>query len=140
MSIFSRSTSKSVQDKVDRAYDKKVGRDYSGVWSGSKSGSLSTVKDDFLMDIGAKEKTSSYYARLDDRARRSRESGPSNDDDGGGGRSAPRKTARQEYEEMRAAALAKMRIEGQERRKKFEKEKGERVAALKKKRAKLLNI
>lgn len=139
MSIFSRSVSKSDQDKVDRAYDKKVGSDYSGVWSGSKSGSLSTVKDDFLMDIGAKEKTSSYYARLDDRSARSRESGPSGDG-GGGSRSAPRKTARQEYEEMRAAALAKMRIEGQERRKKFEKEKGERVAALKKKRAKLLNI
>lgn len=136
MSIFSRSTSKGSGSAVD----KKVGSDYSGVWSGSKSGSLSTVKDDFLMDIGAKEKTSSYYARLDDRSARSRESGPSGDGGGGGSRSAPRKTARQEYEEMRAAALAKMRIEGQERRKKFEKEKGERVAALKKKRAKLLNI
>lgn len=134
MSIFSRSTSKGSGSAVD----KKVGSDYSGVWSGSNSGSLSTVKDDFLMDIGAKEKTSSYYARLDDRAARSRESGPSGD--GGGYRSAPGKTARQEYEEMRAAALAKMRIEGQKRRKKFEKEKGERVAALKKKRAKLLNI
>lgn len=42
--------------------------------------------------------------------------------------------------ELKAAAKKKYRAEAQARRRKFEKEKGERVAAMKKKRAKLLNV
>lgn len=42
--------------------------------------------------------------------------------------------------ELKAAAKKKYRAEAQARRRKFEKEKGERVAAMKKKRSKLLNV
>jgi len=42
--------------------------------------------------------------------------------------------------QLKAAAKKRYRAEAQARRKKFEKEKGERVAAMKKKRAKLLNL
>ena len=103
---------------------------------------LKQAKDDFLMDIGAKKKNIDYYARLDDRRKRSQEAmknigkdifgRPASD------RSRPRgETAAEKAARLKREALEKRKAEGQEKRKKFYKEKGERLAKL---RAKLLNL
>ena len=103
---------------------------------------LKQAKDDFLMDIGVKKKGIDYYARLDDRKKRSQEAmknlgkdlrgNPASD------RSRPRgETAAEKAARLKKEALEKRKAEGQEKRKKFYKEKGERLAKL---RAKLLNL
>ena len=103
---------------------------------------LKQAKDDFLMDIGVKKKGIDYYARLDDRKKRSQEAmknlgkdlrgNPASD------RSQPRgETAAEKAARLKREALEKRKAEGQEKRKKFYKEKGERLAKL---RAKLLNL
>jgi len=99
--------------------------------------SLEKIKDDFLMDIGAKDKDIDYYARLDDRKKRSQKMV----DDMRSKRNSSGKpkgeTAAQREARLKREALEKEKAEGQERRKKFYKEKGERLAKLK---AKLLNL
>ena len=102
------------------------------------------AKDDLLMDIGVKKRGIDYYARLPDRKKRSQEASKKGygKDIFGRPASERRTAARGETAAERAArlkkeALEKRRAEGQEKRKKFYKEKGERLARLK---AKLLNL
>ena len=104
---------------------------------------LTQAKDDFLMDIGVKKKGIDYYARLDDRKKRSQEASknlgknifgrPASD------RSAAARgeTAAERAARLKKEALEKRKAEGKERRKKFYKQKDERLAKLK---AKLLNL
>jgi len=104
---------------------------------------LQQAKDDLLMDLGFKDKDVDYYARLDDRKKRSAEAmekgfgkdifgRPASDRSQPKGETAAEKAAR-----LKREALEKRKAEGQEKRKKFYKEKGERLARLK---AKLLNL
>lgn len=98
---------------------------------------LKQAKDDFLMDIGVKKKGIDYYARLDDRAARSKKA-MEDLQKRRKGKSKPRgETAAEREARLKREALAKRRAEGQEKRRKFYKEKGERLAKLK---AKLLNL
>lgn len=113
-----------------------------GNYKSPKTG-LQQAKDDVLMDLGFKTKDVDYYARLDDRKKRSQEAmkkgfgkdifgRPATD------RSRPRgETAAERAARLKREALARRRAEGQEKRRKFYKEKGERLAKLK---AKLLNL
>ena len=113
-----------------------------GNYKSPKTG-LQQAKDDVLMDLGMKDKDVDYYARLDDRKKRSREAMKSLGKDLRGNPASERRTvARGETAAEKAArlkkeALEKRKAEGQEKRKKFYKEKGERLAKLK---AKLLNL
>tara|TARA_R100001163_G_scaffold807_2_gene1347 strand:+ start:1377 stop:1856 length:480 start_codon:yes stop_codon:yes gene_type:complete len=99
------------------------------------------AKDDFLMDIGVKKKGIDYYARLPDRQKRSREAMKNLGKDIFGRPASDRRgssAARGETAaERKARLLAERKAEGQKRRKKFYKEKDERLAKLK---AKLLNL
>ena len=98
---------------------------------------LKQAKDDFLMDIGVKQKGIDYYARLDDRKKRSKQA-MEDLQKRRKGKSKPRgETAAEREARLKREALAKRRAEGQEKRRKFYKEKGERLAKL---RAKLLNL
>lgn len=85
------------------------------------------AKDDFLMDIGAKNKTIDYYARLDDRQKRSQEAmkklmeksnKKSNKKSKKGKQTKTDKKAEEKKE-----AMAKLREEGRQRRIKFYKDK-----------------
>jgi len=103
---------------------------------------LTQAKDDFLMDIGVKKKGIDYYARLDDRKKRSQEAMKNLGKDISGrpasDRSRPRgETAAERAARLKREALEKRKAEGKERRKKFYKQKDERLAKLK---AKLLNL
>ena len=102
-------------------------------------------KDDFLMDLGIKEKNQAYFRDLEDRQKRSQEAmknigkdifgRPASDRSGSSvarGETAAERAARLKKEE-----LAKRKAKGQERRRKFYKQKDERLAKLK---AKLLNL
>ena len=101
------------------------------------------AKDDVLMDIGVKKRGIDYYARLPDRQKRSREASSSLGKDIFGRPASERRsasvaeTAAQRRARLKQEALAKRKAEGQIKRKKFYKEKGERLARLK---AKLLNL
>ncbi len=95
----------------------------------------SRIRDDFLMDIGEKEKTPEYRSRLAERTRRSREAMKNLKTNKGN--KTKRKTARMVLDEERAAKLAKERVEGQKKRKAFEKKQGEKYA---RRRRLLLNI
>ena len=116
--------------------DRRMGGDYAGIYQSPRSRSLSTVRTDFLMDTGQMPRTSEYFARLPERRRRSQESvermnrSMSRD-------SAPSKPKGPSEAEI---ALAKRKAEGQKARKKFEKEKGERRIALRKRYMKLLKL
>ena len=102
---------------------------------------LTQAKDDFLMDIGVKKKGIDYYARLDDRKKRSQEASKNLGKDIFGRPASDRRgssAARGETAaERKARLLADRKAEGQQRRKKFYKQKDERLAKLK---AKLLNL
>tara|TARA_R100001443_G_scaffold35808_3_gene49610 strand:+ start:246 stop:698 length:453 start_codon:yes stop_codon:yes gene_type:complete len=104
-----------------------------------KRNAFHNVRDDVLMDLGLKEKTPSYFANLDDRQKRSREAGKNLGKDIFGRPASDRRTvARGETAaERKATLLAERKAEGQKRRKKFYKQKDERLAKLK---AKLLNL
>ena len=101
-----------------------------------------SAKDDFLMDIGIKEKNQAHFRDLEDRQKRSQAASknigkdifgrPATDRSRSRGETAAEREAR-----LKREALAKRRAEGQEKRRKFYKEKGERLAKLK---AKLLNL
>tara|TARA_R100001510_G_scaffold24665_1_gene21676 strand:+ start:219 stop:665 length:447 start_codon:yes stop_codon:yes gene_type:complete len=109
-----------------------------GNYKSPKTG-LQQAKDDFLMDIGVKEKDQDYYARIDDRAKRSQQA---MEDMKERRRKKNRRrrrgeTAAEREARLKREALAKQRAEGQTKRKKFYKEKDERLAKLK---AKLLNL
>jgi hypothetical protein len=107
-----------------------------GNYKSSKTG-LQKAKDDFLMDIGVKEKDQDYYARIDDRAARSKKA-MEDLQKRRKGKSKPRgETAAERAARLKREALARERAEGQVKRRKFEREKGERIARLK---AKLLNL
>ncbi len=101
------------------------------------------AKDDFLMDIGVKKKGIDYYARLDDRKKRSREASNKLGKDLRGNPATDRsaaargETAAERAARLKKEALEKRKTEGKERRKKFYKQKDERLAKLK---AKLLNL
>ena len=98
-----------------------------------------SAKDDFLMDLGIKEKNQAYFRDLEDRQKRSREAGKNLGKDIFGRPASERRTvARGETAaERKARLLEERKAKGQERRKKFYKEKDERLAKLK---AKLLNL
>lgn len=102
----------------------------------SSKSPLQKMTDDFLMDIGSKKKDADYYSRLGDRKRRTQEAVASR---GGGDRSPQGPTPEQQYEAKVAREKAAERAEGQKKRKAFEKNVGEKVAA-RKKMLKLLNI
>ena len=91
------------------------------------------AKDDLLMDLGIKQKGIDYYARLDDRVERSKQA--MEDMKERRRRKNRRKpkgeTAAEREARLKREALARERAEGQEKRKKFYKEKGERLANLK---------
>jgi len=111
-----------------------------GNYKSPKTG-LQQAKDDVLMDLGFKDKDVDYYARLDDRRKRSQEAMKKMQErilKGDDGPSKPRgETAAEKAARLKREALEKRKAEGQEKRKKFYKEKGERLAKL---RAKLLNL
>jgi len=112
-----------------------------GNYKSPKTG-LQQAKDDVLMDLGFKTKDVDYYARLDDRKKRSQAAMKKGFGKDIFGRPAssrgPRgETAAEREARLKREALAKRRAEGQEKRRKFYKEKGERLAKLK---AKLLNL
>jgi len=111
-----------------------------GNYKSPKTG-LQQAKDDVLMDLGFKDKDVDYYARLDDRTRRSQEAMKKMQEriiKGDGGSSKPRgETAAERKERLKQEELAKRKAKGQERRRKFYKQKDERLAKLK---AKLLNL
>ena len=113
-----------------------------GNYKSPKTG-LQQAKDDVLMDLGVKEKDQDYYARLPDRQKRSQEAMKNIGKDIFGRPASERRTvARGETAAERAARLkkeelAERKAKGQERRKKFYKQKDERLARLK---AKLLNL
>ena len=104
-----------------------------------KRNAFHNVRDDVLMDLGLKEKTPSYFANLDDRQKRSQEAMKNLGKDIFGRPASDRRTvARGETAaERKATLLEERKAKGQERRKKFYKQKDERLAKLK---AKLLNL
>ena len=106
-----------------------------------KRNAFHNVRDDVLMDLGLKEKTPSYFANLDDRQKRSQEAMKNLGKDIFGRPASDRRgssAARGETAaERKARLLADRKAEGQQRRKKFYKQKDERLAKLK---AKLLNL
>jgi len=114
--------------------------------TGKFSGSLApknSAKDDFLMDIGIKEKNQSYFRDLEDRQKRSQEAMKNLGKDIFGRPASDRsaaargETAAERAARLKKEALEKRKAEGKERRKKFYKQKDERLAKLK---AKLLNL
>ncbi len=112
-----------------------------GKFSGSKA-PKNSAKDDFLMDIGVKERNQAYFRDLEDRQKRGREASNKLGKDLRGNpatdRSRPRgETAAERAARLKKEALEKRKTEGKERRKKFYKQKDERLAKLK---AKLLNL
>jgi hypothetical protein len=125
---------------TSQAYDKKTGSDYSGIYKSPKS----SAGSNFLMDIGVKQKTSTYYSELPSRQARSRaaaEAASSNKSDGPSAASKPRQlTAAELKAQRKAEELARRRTEGAASRKKFEKQKGEKRIAKRKRYMKLLNV
>jgi len=111
-----------------------------GNYKSPKTG-LNQAKDDVLMDLGMKDKDVDYYARLDDRTKRSQQAMKEMQEriiKGDGGSGKPRgETAAERAARLKKEALEKRKTEGKERRKKFYKQKDERLAKLK---AKLLNL
>jgi len=113
-----------------------------GNYKSPKTG-LNQAKDDVLMDLGVKEKDQDYYARLDDRKKRSQEASKNLGKDIFGRPASDRsaaargETAAERAARLKKEALEKRKTEGKERRKKFYKQKDERLAKLK---AKLLNL
>jgi len=111
-----------------------------GNYKSPKTG-LQQAKDDVLMDLGIKEKDQDYYARMPDRQKRSQEAMKNLGKDIFGRPASDRRgssAARGETAaERKARLLAERKAKGQERRKKFYKQKDERIARLK---AKLLNL
>lgn len=114
------------------------GKTYSG--RGGYTGKPGFISD-IQMGLGMVPKDQYYYARTAaTKARRAASNRPDYGDDDNS-TPAPRKPTEAELRAQRkAAALAERRRLGQIARKKFEKEKGERVAALRKKIATLLNV
>jgi hypothetical protein len=107
----------------------------SGTYKSYKS-PFQQTKDDIQMDLGLKPKDADYYARLAERKKKSQDAmkkmmaSTSKS-------SAPSKPKGPSAAEI---ALAKRKAEGQAARKKFEKEKGERRIALRKRYMKLLKL
>lgn len=103
-----------------------------------------SMMDDIKMDLGIKPKNAAYYRDLEKRSKKSQDAvkkmmASNNNDDSSPSR--PRGPTAAELEAQRkAAALAKRKAEGQKARKKFEKEKGERRIALRKRYMKLLKL
>jgi hypothetical protein len=137
-----KSITKSPEQKKKETYSKSF---YGSMASkDSPSGTYNSYKtpfqqttDDILMDLGQKPKDPDYYARLAKRKEKSQDMmermTASNDNDD----SSPSKSEGPTKAEI---ALQKRKAEGQKARKKFEKEKGERVAALRKRYKTLLNV
>ena len=116
--------------------DRRVGGDYAGIYQSPRSRSLSTVRTDFLMDIGKMPRTSEYFARLPERRKKSKEMS----DQMMKSMSKNKAPSKPKGPSAAEIALAKRKAEGQAARKKFEKEKGERRIALRKRYMKLLKL
>lgn len=87
---------------------------------------FSQAKDDFLMDIGAKDKTIDYYARLDDRKTRSKAASKNLGKDIFGREASETKktkSVKDKKAEERKLAIQKLRDEARERRRKFYQQK-----------------
>lgn len=99
------------------------------------SAPANSVIDTVQMDLGLKPKNAAYYRDLEERSDKStamvEQMMASNNDDSP---SKPKGPSKAELE------MQKRRAEGQAARKKFEKEKGERVAALRKRYMTLLKL
>ena len=95
-----------------------------GNYKSPKTG-LQQARDDILMDLGIKDKDVDYYARLDDRKKRSQEAMKKMQErilkgDSGSGKSKPRgETAAERAARLKREALAKRRAEGKEKRRKL---------------------
>jgi len=107
-----------------------------GNYKSPKTG-LQQAKDDVLMDLGVKEKDQDYYARLPDRQKRSQQAMKEMQERIIKGDDGPSRPRGETAAERKARLLEERKAEGQERRKKFYKQKDERLAKLK---AKLLNL
>lgn len=96
------------------------------------------------MDTGQMPRTSEYFARLPERQARSQAAMErmmaSNDNDDSSSSATRGPTAAELEAQRKAEALAKRKAEGQAARKKFEKAKGERRIALRKRYMKLLKL
>lgn len=132
-SIFKKAT----QDPV--TYRRVDTSSAAGVAEASRKPNIIT---DVKMGLGLIPEDSSYRARTERTKLRNKMA--SNKPDYGNDDSSPPRPRQPTEAELRAqrkaAALAERKRLGQIARKKFEKEKGERVAALKKKIATLLNV
>lgn len=132
-SIFKKAT----QDPV--TYRRVDTSSAAGVAEASRKPNIIT---DVQMGLGLIPEDSSYRARTERTKLRNKMA--SNKPDYGNDDSSPPRPRQPTEAELRAqrkaAALAERRRLGQVARKKFEKEKGERVAALRKKIATLLNV
>ena len=110
----------------------------------SSRGPIGTAVSDVAMGLGYQTKDASYYARTErTKARRAVSNRTEYGNDDSPARAAPKPrqpTAAELKAQRKAAELAERKRLGQIARKKFEKEKGERVAALRKKIATLLNV
>jgi len=123
--------------KVSKTLSKQRFKNTGGIF-GAFTRARSGIINDVMMGVGLKEKDYKYEART---ARTRRTATPISRTEYGNvpaPREAPRQpTAAELRAQRKAAELAERKRLGQIARKKFEKEKGERVA---KKRATLLNI
>ena len=95
-----------------------------------------SMMDDIKMDLGIKPKNAAYYRDLPKRSKKSQEMSDQM------AKSMSKNSAPSKPKGPSAAeiALAKRKAAGQEARKKFEKEKGERRIALRKRYMKLLKL
>jgi len=96
-----------------------------GDYKSPKTG-FEKIKDDFLMDIGAKEKDVDYYARLDDRKARSKAASKNLGKDIFGNEvseTKKTKSVKDKKAEERKLAIQKLRDEARERRRKFYQQK-----------------
>ena len=115
----------------------------------ASGGSFNSIGTTISMDLGLQPKNQAYYGAMPGRramaAKHAAAMGPSNKSDDGPGLSsaasrARKLTAAELRAQRKAAELAKRRTEGQAARKEFEKKKGERTLALRKRYMMLLNV
>lgn len=93
-----------------------------GDYKSPKTG-FEKIKSDFLMDIGAQEKDVDYYARLDDRQKRSQEAMKKLMEKSNKKSKKGKQTKTDKKAEEKKEAMAKLREEGRQRRIKFYKDK-----------------
>lgn len=135
------------QQKTNQAYAQYAGTRMaaSGSYISNKS-PLEKITDDFLMDIGSKQKDADYYARLAARNKSSKDAmnaliATNSNKDYASPADVPREpTAEELYAAQKAAELQQRKTEGQASRKEYEQKKGALVLAQRKKYTTMLNV